>query len=129
MMEVYGGGLASTTVPPTVALPVPITFNGTQILVGGFAAPLLYLSGGQLNVHLPSELVPGQEYMAVASVNEGLLPIQIDTIPLQPGVAAYADGHVEAEHTDFSLVNVEHPAKPGKCSSFTCGVWAPPIQA
>jgi large repetitive protein len=114
IVEVYGSGLASAT-SSTGAPPLPITFNGTSMLVGGLSAPLFFLSTGQLDLEIPSELAPNQEYMTVISANGALsLPLQIDAVPLQPGVAAYADGHVIAQHANFTLVNAAHPAKPGE---------------
>jgi uncharacterized protein (TIGR03437 family) len=112
--QVYGSGLASAAVAPNL-LPLPTSYNGTTVLVGGFAAPLYYLSDGQLNVEIPSELAPNQSYPIIVSANGALtLPDMIDIVPATPGDAAYADGHVIAQHSDFSLVNVDHPAKPGE---------------
>jgi uncharacterized protein (TIGR03437 family) len=112
--QVYGSGLATASVAPNL-LPLPKTYNGTSVLVGGFAAPLYYLSNGQLNVQIPSELVPDQSYPIIVSVNGALtVPDIIDIVPATPGGAAYADGHVIAQHPDFSLVTAEHPAKPGE---------------
>jgi len=114
IVESYGSGLASGS-GSTGAPPIPVTFSGTQMLVGGLAAPLFYLSTGQLDVQVPAELAPNQQYMAVVSANGALtLPVQIDTVPLQPGVAAYADGHVIAQHADYTLINASSPAKPGE---------------
>ncbi len=114
IVESYGSGLASGS-GSTGAPPIPLTFNGTQMLVGGLAAPLFYLSTGQLDVQVPAELAPNQQYMAVVSANGALtLPVQIDTVPLEPGVAAYADGHVIAQHADYTLINATSPAKPGE---------------
>ena len=113
--EVFGTGLASSTVISTGAPPVPRSFNGTQMLVGGLAAPLYYLSSGQLNAQLPAELAPNQQYMAVVSANGALtLPIQLDFVPLQPGVAAYTTGYVIAQHANYTLITSSSPAKPGE---------------
>jgi uncharacterized protein (TIGR03437 family) len=113
--QVYGGGLAATTVSPGV-LPLPTTFNGTFMLIGGFSAPLYYLSNGQLDVQIPSELAPNQQYATIVSANGALtLPDQIDVVPAVPGVVASSDGQIVAQHgLDYSLVNTGHPAKPGE---------------
>ena len=112
--QVYGSGLASASVSPNL-LPLPMSYNGTTVLVGGFSAPLYYLSDSQLNVEIPSELAPDQSYPIIVSANGALtLPDTIDIVPATPGDAAYADGHVIAQHSDFSLVNADHPAKPGE---------------
>jgi uncharacterized protein (TIGR03437 family) len=113
--QVYGSGLAATTVSPGV-LPLPTTFNGTFMLIGGISAPLYYLSNGQLDVQIPSELAPNQQYATIVSANGALtLPDQIDVIPAVPGVVASSDGQIVAQHgLDYSLVNAGHPAKPGE---------------
>jgi uncharacterized protein (TIGR03437 family) len=113
--QVYGSGLAATTVSPGV-LPLATTFNGTFMLIGGISAPLYYLSSGQLDVQIPSELAANQQYANVVSANGALtLPDQIDVIPAVPGVVASGDGQIVAQHgLDYSLVNAGSPAKPGE---------------
>ena len=113
--QVYGSGLAATTVSPGI-LPLPTTFNGTFMLIGGISAPLYYLSNGQLDVQIPSELAPNQQYATIVSANGALtLPDQIDVVPAVPGVVASGDGQIVAQHgLDYSLVNAGHPAKPGE---------------
>jgi uncharacterized protein (TIGR03437 family) len=84
--------------------------------VGGLSAPLIYLSDGQLDVQIPSELVPTQQYAILVSSNGALtLPDQIDVVPAVPGVANFGDGRIIAQHgVDYVLVDASHPAKPGE---------------
>jgi uncharacterized protein (TIGR03437 family) len=86
------------------------------VLVGGYAAPLYYLSDGQLNVEIPAELTPNQSYAVVVSTNAGIaVPDTINLIAATPGVAALPNGQLIAQHSaDFSLVDAAHPAKPGE---------------
>ncbi len=113
--QVYGSGLASTTISPGI-LPLPTTFSGTFMLIGGISAPLYYLSNGQLDVQIPSELAPNQQYATIVSANGALtLPDQIDVVPAVPGIASGANGQVIAQHgLDYSLVTAANPAKPGE---------------
>ncbi len=122
--QVYGGNLASTSVSPGV-LPIPTSFNGTFALVGASQVPLYYLSNGQLDVEIPSELAANQQYPIIVSVNGALaLPDTITVIPDTPGIVTYLDGpppnvqdgaHIIAQHNaDYSLVNAASPAKPGE---------------
>ena len=113
--EMYGTGLASGTVF-TGAPPLPTQSSGTFVLVGGLSAPLIYLSDGQLDVQIPSELAPTQQYAILVSSNGALtLPDQIDVVPAVPGVANFGDGRIIAQHgLDYSLVDATHPAKPGE---------------
>jgi uncharacterized protein (TIGR03437 family) len=112
--EVYGTGLAGGTVS-TGAPPLPTQSNGTIVLVGGIQAPLFYLSSGQLDIQIPSELAPSQQYVVIVSANGALtLPDVVDVVPMQPGVSQFADGHIIAQHVDGSLVDAAHPAKPSE---------------
>jgi len=113
--QVYGAGLATGVATPNF-LPLPPSFNGTSVLVGGFAAPLYYLSAGQLDVQIPNELQPNQTYSIVVSVNNALsVPDQIDIVPAMPGVAAYSNGELIAQHAaDYSFVTTQSPARPGE---------------
>jgi len=112
--QVYGTGLATQTASPGV-VPLPNAFNGTSVIAGGLPAPLYYLSGGQLNVQIPTELKSGQQCAIVASVNNALtLPDTLDLNPVQPGMAALPSGSVIAQHPDYSYVDANHLAKPGE---------------
>jgi uncharacterized protein (TIGR03437 family) len=115
IVEVYGTGLASSTATPGM-LPLPTIFNGTIIVMGGSQVPLYYLSDGQLDAEIAVDLPANQQHAVVVSANGALtLPDQIDVVPVQLGVAAYADGHVIAQHgADFSYVTASSPAKPGE---------------
>jgi uncharacterized protein (TIGR03437 family) len=113
IVEIFGSGLAATTVAPSY--PPPTSVNGTSVLVSGIELPLYYVSSTQINAELPFELVPGREYQLLVNANNGYTaPQSIQSSALVPGVAAYADGHVIAQHSDFSLVNAASPAKPGE---------------
>ena len=113
--QVYGSGLATSSVTPS-SIPLSSMVNGTSMLVGGLVAPLYYLSSGQLNIQIPSELTPNQQYATVVGVNNQFsLPDTINVVPMLPGVAAFGDGHVIAQHnSNFALVDANHPATPGE---------------
>ncbi|HME06320.1 MAG TPA: hypothetical protein VKG25_04685, partial [Bryobacteraceae bacterium] len=112
--QVYGSGLASQTASPGVT-PLVSVFNGASFIAGGLLAPLYYLSAGQLDVQIPNELKPGQQYAIIATVNNAYtLPDVLDLNPATPGVAALADSTVIAQHSDYSYVDANHPARPGE---------------
>jgi uncharacterized protein (TIGR03437 family) len=115
IVEVYGAGLASGVANPSV-VPLPNIFNGTIVVVGGVQVPLYFLSDGQLDVEIPADLPPNQQHAIIVSANGALtIPDQIDVVPVQLGVAAYADGHAIAQHgVDSSYVTASSPAKPGE---------------
>jgi uncharacterized protein (TIGR03437 family) len=113
--QVYGTGLASAALSPNV-VPLVNQFNGTFMLVGPVQVPLFYISPNQLDVQIPVELTPNIQYSGIVSANGALtLPETVTLVPLQPGMAANADGTVIAQHTaDYSLVTAAHLAAPGE---------------
>jgi uncharacterized protein (TIGR03437 family) len=115
IVEMFGTGLSSATTA-TGAPPLPISFSGTTVLIGGLSAPLYYVSDGQVNVQIPSELPANQQYPILVTVNGAVtLPDQLDMVTLQPGVDSYSGGSIVAQHgADFSLITAGSPAKPGE---------------
>jgi uncharacterized protein (TIGR03437 family) len=97
-------------------VPLPVNFKNVQVLVGGLSAPIYYISPTQLTIQVPSELTATNEYQALISVNNAYsLPQPIDLVPVAPGVVAFPDGSLVAQHSaDFSLVTAASPAKPGE---------------
>ncbi len=122
--QVYGSGLAASPVS-TGVLPLPSTFDNTFAQVGDYQAPFYFLSGDQLNVQIPAELVASQQLPMLLSVNNALtLPITLDIVPNAPGVLSAFDGptppstqdgaHIVAQHLNGSSVTSASPAKPGE---------------
>lgn len=98
-------------------MPLVTDFQGTSVLIGGLLAPIYYTSAGQLNVQLPAELKPNQTYSMLVSVNNALsVPQNIIVGSTTPGVAAFPDGRLIAQHSDVgaTLVDANHPAKAGE---------------
>jgi len=105
---VYGANLATVS-ESTTEVPLPATYKGTQVLIGPYSAPFYYVSPGQLNVQVPSELIPNLPYSVVVSVNGALtVPDNITAAPAVPGIAYYGGGTVIAQHNDFAA----HPPFP-----------------
>lgn len=114
LVQVSGTGLSATSATAPAG-PLPTTLNGTQVLIGGIAAPLSSVTPGVLNAALPFELVPGMQYQIVVSANGALTtPDMIDLIPDAPGIAATVTGLVSASHADNSAVTEASPAAPGE---------------
>ena len=113
--QVYGTNLTTSPDSPS-SVPLPSLFKGVQVLIGGLAAPLYYIGPTQLTVQIPSELTATNEYQALIAVNDAYsLPQPVDLVPVAPGVVAFPDGSLVAQHSaDFSLVDATKPAKPGE---------------
>jgi uncharacterized protein (TIGR03437 family) len=94
---------------------LPNQFDGTFVAIGGYFAPIFYVSGTQLNVEVPNELTPNSQYPVYISVNGALtLPQTIDVPVLQPGMVTYPDGSAIAQHGNGTLITSSSPALPGE---------------
>ncbi len=111
---IYGSGLAAADSSPST-VPLPTEFNGTSIIIGGLPAPLYFVSDSQVNAEIPIELAANGQYAVVAQANGAIAVPEFVTLTLvAPGVAAYADGRMIAQHLDFTLVTPTSPAAPGE---------------
>lgn len=112
--QVFGSSLTTSAAPVSPGVtPLPTAFQQTQIVIGGYLAPFYYLSQPQLDIQIPAELSPVQQYPAVAIVNGALtLPVPVTLSPAAPGVAEDSNGNALAQHNDFSSVTAASPAHP-----------------
>ena len=112
----FGNGLTASQTPVSPGTsPLPGEFQDTELVIGGSVAPLYFLSNTQLNVEVPTELAPLQQFPAVAVVNNASsVPITVPTAPIAPGVAVNADGSVIAQDSNYNLITPANPAHPGE---------------
>lgn len=92
---------------------LPLQLNGCQVFVANSAVPLYYVSGGQINFMVPSNLGPGD--VKVRVVREGVTGPEV-TITLAAAAPELfeLDGYAIATHTDYSLVTTDNPAHGGE---------------
>lgn len=109
---IYGQNLAGSTEMAS-AMPLPRQLGKTRVWIGGVEAPLFFVSAGQVNIQIPTELdVSGEHSIYVEVDGRYSRPKSIRLTKVNPGVAAYSDGRVIAQHGDYSLVNTASPARP-----------------
>jgi hypothetical protein len=114
IIQIYGQHLASQTGQPTT-IPLPTSMNGTSVLIGGIPAPLYYVSPGQINAQIPFELTSSNQYQLLISFAGALSsPDTVQLTDATPGLAAFGDGTLIAQHGDGSLVSATAPARPGE---------------
>ncbi len=86
-IAIYGVALAGKGNASAVALPLPVSLNGTQITLGGLPMPLLYAASGQVNALVPMGLTPGQSYPLVVTRDSiPSAPVSLSVVKLQPGI-------------------------------------------
>ncbi len=114
IVAIYGQNLASLQAQPNT-IPLPSALNGTSVFIGGIASPLYFVSSGQVNAQIPYELDSSKAYQVIVQANGAVTsPDTIQLQPAVPGLAAFADGTLIAQHPDGSLVSLAAPAKAGE---------------
>ena len=115
IVAIYGTHLGSVAVQPST-IPLPTKLNGTTVLIGGVPSPLFYVSPSQINVQIPFELTPAQQYQVVVNANGALTtPQPIQLTAATPGLDTFPDGTLLAVHAaDGSLISAASPAQPGE---------------
>jgi uncharacterized protein (TIGR03437 family) len=115
IVQIYGSSLGVTGAGAVTDGQLETTLNGVSVTIGGIAAPLFYVSDGQINAQIPNELQAGQQYEVHAEVN-GLYtnPVAITTAAVEPGLASFADGSVIAQDTAYNLISSDNPAHSGE---------------
>jgi uncharacterized protein (TIGR03437 family) len=71
IFALYGSNLAEGSAQAT-RVPLPTTLLTTTVTVNGEAAPLFYVSAGQINAQMPWDIQPGIASVAVSSSPAGL---------------------------------------------------------
>jgi len=122
LMSLFGNNLQGSTssgAANALAEPLPITLGGTQVLVNGVSAPLLYVAPGQINCQAPHETPVGTP-VQLAVVTNGIssLPLMVTfstyapTVFLYPRTATSTDPVIT--HANGTLVTPTSPAQPGE---------------
>jgi uncharacterized protein (TIGR03437 family) len=91
-VEIYGSNLAANTVAWTGAdftgNIAPTSIGGVQVAVGGQPAFIDFVSPGQVNVQLPSNLGPGAWQLTLSSGSLAGTPANITVNATEPGLLA-----------------------------------------
>lgn len=115
-ITLYGTNLSSATVVAS-SVPYPTTLNNVQVLINGVAAPIYYVTSGQLAVITPSA---NPYSLAQIQVINNNVPSNIVTVPVYktaPGVYTIPSGgigYAAAVHTNGTIVSPTAPAAPGE---------------
>jgi len=92
VLSVFGSNLAPS-VQQASALPLPLSLAGVSAAIDGVAAPLYYVSSGQLNIQVPYETPAGPALLAVN--NNGQVTTWFFDVSLAaPGIFTDAHGNM-----------------------------------
>ncbi len=114
LISLYGQNLSSATVQAE-GFPLPTRLAGSEVIINGARAPLLYVSPGQINAIVPSETYAGR---GAAIVRNGLgqnRGTPFDLVDAAPEIFLQADGRrAIAINPDGALNSPNNPAAPGQ---------------
>jgi uncharacterized protein (TIGR03437 family) len=114
-VSLFGNGLAKSLM--TAAPPYPPTLNGVSVQINGKAAPIYFVSDGQINALVPFATAGPT---ATIVVNNGGVNSNTVTVPVAataPGVYTVPSlgvGPGAILHADYSLVSDANPATAGE---------------
>jgi uncharacterized protein (TIGR03437 family) len=116
-ISLYGTNLAKVTMSGPNG-PAPNNLGGTQVTINGIAAPLYYVSSGQINAVVPWELSTAS-LATIQVINNGTSSntVTMYVADSNPGVFTQNEtgiGFGAATHADYTLITPSHPAAAGE---------------
>jgi len=123
IVSLFGSGLAPRE-GQAATLPLPTTLEGVSVAVNGTAAPLFFVSAGQVNIQAPFGLTGNTARIQVTNGGTRSNEVTVPLAATSPGIFSYNDTQSPAGtqspargiilHANFSLVTPQSPARPGE---------------
>jgi len=89
IVSIFGVRLATETLFATV-LPLPNTIGGTSVTIGGIAAPLFFVSLGQINAQVPWNVPSGNQPVLVKTSAGSSSSVNVTVTNTAPGIFSLA---------------------------------------
>ena len=117
LISLFGSGLAPS-VEQAQAIPLPTSLGGVSVTINGVAAPLLFVSGGQVNLQVPFATSGASATISVNNNGVASNNVTVPVAPSSPGIfsvdgTGFGPGTV-VHPEDFSLVSEALPAAAGE---------------
>jgi uncharacterized protein (TIGR03437 family) len=125
IVTIFGSNFAAgTAFAQTV--PLPTSLGGTSVTFNGVAAPLFYVSPGQINAQAPFDMATGQVQIQVHRGGVNSSTTVSSSASFSPGIFVMnqqTNAGAIVHSSDFSLVTASNPARPGEyISIFATGL-------
>jgi len=111
VVSIFGANLARATGAAT-AVPLPRLLEATTVSIDGFAAPLFYVSPGQINAQAPYEVKPGKVMLAVTGEGQERTAGVLEIAEAAPGIAVSGNRAITLNQNG-TLNTVASPAPAG----------------
>jgi uncharacterized protein (TIGR03437 family) len=134
IFSIFGSNLAVDT-RTALSLPLPVVLGNTRVEINGIAAPLFYVSAGQINAQVPFEASGSTASLVVDNGGSRSVAISLPLASSVPGIftAQYGTGPGAVLHTsDYSPVADGSPATSGEIVAIYCtglGAVTPNVQS
>ncbi|MBY0504708.1 MAG: CHRD domain-containing protein [Bryobacteraceae bacterium] len=118
LFTVFGQNLAAAAgdLAGLVGTRVPVSLNGTSVMIGGLAAPVIDVRPTHVIAQAPMELEAGPQPVVVRTSEGASAPVMATVAPVAPAVffeQTSALGNVAVvRKADGSAVSMENPARP-----------------
>ena len=114
IVQIFGSNFAGQPASAS-SIPLPTSLGGVSVAIGGIAAPLYYVSPGQITAEVPFELSPNEQVQVIVNANGALsTPGVVQLSAVSPGIAVLPNGDAIATHLNGALVTETLPAQPGE---------------
>ncbi|MFB3777466.1 MAG: hypothetical protein ACE141_07630 [Bryobacteraceae bacterium] len=120
LASIYGTGLSYVERAITGAdilageLPTVLPGTGVRVLVGGIPAHIYYVSPGQVNFLIPSNIKPAAVTVQLTRDGTAGPAVQVTLREEAPALFQLDLATIVASHSDYSVVTREAPARPGE---------------
>jgi uncharacterized protein (TIGR03437 family) len=98
------------------SIPPGSMLGGTQLLLNGIAAPLFFVSPGQINFEVPTEISGTSAQATVIANGRSSLPTAVQLAPVTPGIFTLnqtGTGPGAVLNQDYSVNSAQNPAAAG----------------
>ncbi len=113
--SIYGTNLAISSQTYAGGTNVPTTLNGTSVKIGGFSAPLYFVSAGQINLQIPWEVAGLNSANVTVTTAAGTSAVVSASLaPFAPVIYTQGASAVGAILNPNGVLNdATHPTTPG----------------
>lgn len=110
--SIFGNRLAGALVQNS-QIPLATQLGSTSVAINGVAAPLFFVSPGQINFQVPFEAAPGPATATVTVGGMALPPVPFTVSATAPGILQFGENRAVAVNQNGSINNFNNPAPVG----------------
>ncbi len=127
LVSIFGSSLADATAGAQ-SLPLPQQLGTTTVVLGSEQLPLLFVSGGQINLVVPFDLAPKTQYQLIVQRGTAIsVPVTVTVMSAQPAILSAngsGSGQGQVYRIDAAgnaaLADAQTPAQPGQALVIYC---------